>query len=428
VTVLEAPLSPVGVGDQAMSFGGVLGGDLLQAFSLELRYGAACTPPTVAFQPAELACSCEVADACGATLAFTLAGGGTLALGGDLRTYPATRVTVDACLEPVRDPVARGVACIDDSGGTLTGTHQRGYEPDAPPGVDVRLLVATGFEGVLLGASAYDRLRGRGAAAALLAAGNLVPLRFASHPDPLMAARATLGGAAPSSAPDGGAPGGGAPDGGAPPPPPPASLVLVGREGLLGACGELARSRRLRWRAPLSNARAGMLEGRQTGDDDVFAPDCGSNPSVPDRKSCLVRVDGGVCGDPDRCNDVDQPAAAVVELDDPLPIYVVDDGASILQEVNFDIGSQLPSVEGVIGTEVLARLETRIDYPNGRLIARCAAGASGCTVYPRYVCPDQVADCGPRGGNASDLCNAPSEIPRFTTAADLCLGAPVDRR
>src|SRR5205814_1817927 len=137
----------------------------------------------------ELACSCAVADTCAATLPFTLAGGGSLALGDDIYNYPATRVTVDACLEPVRDPIGRGVACLDAS-----RHHQRGYEVDTPPGVDVRLLVATGFPGVLLGASAYDRLRGRGAAAALLAVtGNLVALRFPGHSEPVMAARAVLG-------------------------------------------------------------------------------------------------------------------------------------------------------------------------------------------------------------------------------------------
>src|SRR5207249_4298336 len=101
---------------------------------------------------------------------------------------------------------------------------------------------------------------------------------------------------------------------------------------LLGACDELARSRRLRARAAsCSDTSAGATC------DDV---------GCPDPHGCLACVPGGVCGDPNRCNDRNQPAAAVVELDDPIPIFVVDDASPLLQEPNFDVRPELSDIEG----------------------------------------------------------------------------------
>jgi hypothetical protein len=415
-STLEKPLATAGVGDQAITFGGILGGDLLQGYSLELSYSGGCSP-SIALKAAELACSCQIADDCAAVLPFTLAGGGQFNIGDDVYNYVPTRVTLDACLEPVPDPVARGVACLDAS-----RVYQPGYEPSSAPGVDVRLLVATGFPGVVLGASAYDRLRRRGAAAALRAAqsASLVALHFPAHDDPVLAAVASLGPVTTSATDggtlDGGGLDGGALDGGAASGAAArAALALVGREGLLGACGELARSRRIRWRAGQGSASS----------FDAFPPSCGGSCPGDDTTTCLRQLPGNVCGSPDRCCDVSQPAAAVVEVDDPIPIYVVDDGAPILQEVNFDVEPQLSAVEGVVGSELLARLATRIDYPNRRVIARCAGATSGCTTFPRYSCPDQVADCGPHGQNASDLCNPPAAI--LPPGGPLCLPAPIAR-
>ena len=101
---------------------------------------------------------------------FTLAGGQDTTLQGQTRitigsnqySYPPTRVLLDACLEPLPDPVATQTCVLP--GGTCPGNPAY-----VPSGVDVKLIVATGFPGVALSANAYDRLRGAGAAAALLA-------------------------------------------------------------------------------------------------------------------------------------------------------------------------------------------------------------------------------------------------------------------
>ncbi len=397
VSVLTTPLGQVGVGRALLDLtggasgtpGGILGGDLLQWFSVKLDYSTGA--PTVSLLPGDTACSCAVADEGRVQLGFTLAGGGTFQLGdGTILTYPPTRVTLDACLEPNTDPLSRGQTCLSGGertdGGVVVGGsfNDTEYAVDGLPGTDVKLLVATGFPGVLLGTSVWDRMRGQGAAEALLAAGNLTDLHFAGRATPVPAAHATLGNDDPAVHR--------------------LALALIDRQGLLGACGELNRSRRLRAYSTTPT----------TGD---VGPNCDDNDACPPGlgpTSCLqcASSPGAACTDErgiDRCNDRKQSATAYIELSGPIDVWVVDDGAPILQEVNFDVRPALPDVEGVIGTELLARLAARIDYPNGRVEAGCAC-VPGCTAYPAWTCPALNDDCGRSGQNALDLCTPPSAI------------------
>ena len=398
VPVLATPLGSITAHDPAAPggplLGGVLGGDLLQQFQLVIDYQSS----SISLLPPEVGCSCALADACEAVFPFTLAGGGVYQLGDQVFTYPATRVTVDACLQPVVDPQSQGLCC--DDGAKLP----MGFTADGAPGVDVRLLVATGFPGVLLGASAYDRLcdaatRFLGVPAASCPSSSVLlaqaPPMVIDFPDPgLQVTRAAqlqlgqIGQTASTNIPL-------------------AALALVGREGLLSACGELARSRRLRAHPP-------------------EVSDCDS-PTTPaaDQLTCLQNLQSSgndVCQNPNRCNDRDQPAAAYIELDEPVPVWIVDSTTNILaRAINPDVQPQLSDVEGIIGTALLERLTTRIDYPNHRVIAHCAAGVAGCTTYPRYACPGgqaQADDCDP---DQAALCNPPSSL-RPGGAA--CLPAP----
>ena len=110
-------------------------------------------------------------------------------------------------------------------------------------------------------------------------------------------------------------------------------------------------------------------------------------------------------------------------MDAPLTVYIVPDTAPILQEVNFDVQPTLAAVEGVVGSELLARLEARIDYPNQRVIASCGC-VPGCTAYPRYACATGDSAVGDCGSEASTLCNPPSSI---VPGGPLCLPAPSDQ-
>ncbi|MFK4985689.1 hypothetical protein ACI4B7_28090, partial [Klebsiella pneumoniae] len=73
-------------------------------------------------------CSCQLADSCRAVFGFTLGGGGRVAFGDQIYGYPATRVTLDACLEAAPDPLGKR-ACRDPD----AGTYGAGYEIDQPP-------------------------------------------------------------------------------------------------------------------------------------------------------------------------------------------------------------------------------------------------------------------------------------------------------
>src|SRR5205823_5095219 len=132
-------------------------------------------------------CGCELASACQAVFPFTLLGGQqTIALGTNFYTYSATRVVLDACLEPEPDPVREGIKCTDVT--SPLGPVQRYL----PSGVDVKLLVATGFPGVAIGTSAFARLRGDAAVAAAMASPQM--LYLPDTPGGMLVGSATLGG------------------------------------------------------------------------------------------------------------------------------------------------------------------------------------------------------------------------------------------
>jgi hypothetical protein len=397
VPILDTPLASAGTAGAQfdLSGGAILGGDLLQRFSLALDYGAG--GPAVSLLPADLDCSCAVADSCRATFPFTLAGGGTLTLGSEVISYPPTRVTLDACLEPYPDPLAANQPCLQSN------ALAPAYAVDGRPGVDVRLLLATGFQGLLLGASAWDRLHGPGAAAALLGTPT-EKLYFPGRADPIPAASARLGATGQRAA-----------------------LALVDRLGLLGPCAELNRSRRLRiWQATRpDNFGPKCPEGSLFGSAHNECPQEGA-------ATCLQCLKGQSCIDArgiDRCSDRNQPAASFIEIDDEFPVWVVDDAAPILQEINFDVAPKLSAVEGIAGTTLLSRLAARIDYPGSRVLAACAPAATGCATYPRFTCPTgpDSGDCGIRGQDSSALCNPPSALP-VSAGADggmpACLPAP----
>ncbi|MCA1663911.1 MAG: hypothetical protein LC659_06545, partial [Myxococcales bacterium] len=127
VQLFEGPLGLIGVSSAATRVGGVIGGDNLSQFAVGFDYRA--TAPTMTLTENLTQCDCELAPsctrqgACYAVLPFTLAGGQDTALQGQTRitigrdqySYPSTRVLLDACLEPLPDPVAT-TACVQPGG------------------------------------------------------------------------------------------------------------------------------------------------------------------------------------------------------------------------------------------------------------------------------------------------------------------------
>jgi hypothetical protein len=386
VQLFEGPLGSLGVAAAATRMGGVIGGDNLSRFAVGLDYRGPAPTMTLTEKRTECDCelapSCERQSACYAVLPFTLAGGQDTALQGQTRitlgqdqyTYPATRVLLDACIEPLADPVVT-TPCVQP------GESCPGNPAYLPSGVDVKLVVATGFPGVALSANAYDRLRGAGAAATLLA-GPLTTLHLVDPADEgpvgdgVQVATATLGRTAAAGDP------------GASP------LALVsGKEPFFGPCASLARSRRIRRAyiaatpadADFERQHPGQCSGEHCCLIDNARP-CGAEAYLA---GCNHATNGATI-----CNDSsdDTPAAAVVELESPLSIYVMPDVTPLLVGLNADVRPTVATIDGVIGTAALAQLVTTVDYPSSRFIAQCVS-ETDCIAYPRLSLPS-ILDCG----------------------------------
>jgi hypothetical protein len=332
------------LGASGFPIGGVLGGDNLQRWVLQLDYR---TQPTLTIFDQLTPCDCELADEGQVAMRFALAGGGAdrdVVIGDNVIAYPPSRILLEACLEPLNDPLSQNMQCATNV--------PLGQDPNPPPnadhylasGVDARLIVSTGFPGMALSESMFDRLRGQGAAAAA----PTTQLHFPDQADDgdqsqgLTVGTATLGRTEV------------------------AALVLVARQNYLGACAEVARSRRQR-RSPVEAPR--RLDSDPTLTESCFLTD-----------ACA----GG--GEPSECDDFERKwfVAPMLEFDDPIPIYIVSDGAPILVGINADVRPASATVDGIIGTELLERVVGYIDYPQHRISMRCVAG-TGCLGYPTFV-------------------------------------------
>lgn len=377
--LFEGPLGTLGVGADSVRLGGVIGGDNLSRFAVALDYRGAA--PTMTLTSNVTPCNCELAPSCvraecNAVLPFSLAGGNDTALqsqtrvvlGNDLYTYPASRVLFDACVEPYVDPIADPNEVCADRGVADCPVNPKYL----PSGVDMKLVVATGFPGVALSASAWDRLHGPGAAASLLA-GPTVQLHLGDPADEgpigagVQAAPARLG-----RAPSGTEPG-------------TSALALVSSEKYFGPCASLARSRRVR-RYYTTGGGASPESGCRL-DANRPCADATLNAFVA---ACSNANNGSLCSD----TDDGTPIAAVVETKKPIDVYVLADETPLLVGINADVRPSNPTVDGIIGTSLLARLTTTLDYPGGRAIVRCAGGSDECAAYARMSIPNSTGDCG----------------------------------
>ena len=404
VQLFEGPLGFIGVSSAATRVGGVIGGDNLSRFAVGFDYRGA--QPTMTLTESLTQCDCELApacdrqDACFAVLPFTLAGGQDTTLQGQTRitigqdqySYPPTRVLLDACLEPLPDPVDT-TACV------RPGESCPGHPAYLPSGTDVKLVVASGFPGVALSANAYDRLRGAGAAAALLA-GPLTTLHLVDPADEgpvgagVQVATTTIGHVPATN------------DLGASP------LAFVsGKEPFFGPCASLARSRRIR-RAYIAatpadsdfeHANPGQCSGEHCCLVDYFGTRACLGAGGDYAKQCHDSTNGATT-----CNDssYDTPAAAVVELKSPLSIYVMPDVTPLLVGINADVRPTAATVDGVIGTAALAQLVATIDYPGSRFIAQCVR-EDDCVAYPRLSLPSRLDSCGSFCAGPKDLLLCP---------------------
>ncbi len=368
IQLFVAPFGASGL-DTAVATSGVLGGDNLQHFVLGLRYQPA---PTLTLTDQLVQTQCDLSRRCAAVLPFSLTGGRQLIdLGDDVFHYTASYVLVDACLEAALDPLEPALTCSTIPGCATApdvAACEADYQRYVPHGVDIRLAVSTGFPGLGIGASAYDRLGHTPTAGQLLTAGGHT-LSLPSQLAPMTVAQATLGIPATSSH-----------DGAAR-----AAVTLVQLDGFFGACATVARSRRLRRVQPEHLPLPVLLSGEVNPENTCLRKPPNRNAGDPrnDVLDELLVSCSKKSGSTGNCDDTSSNAHtnAYVDISGTVPIILLPDTALALQSINADVRPQSAAVEGIIGTEVLARMATTIDYANNRIVMTCTDPS--CRTFPR---------------------------------------------
>lgn len=349
--VLPIPLGPVG--DGSLVPGGVLGGDLLHSFSVELRLAGPCpepltgTCPSLTFWTHLGATQAFLEDAGFAVLNFTQDGGGEVTANGDpdflgLRgplTLAASRVVLRACavpsaFSPPTDPAAPPPpACCTAADALKQST-----------GADLSLLVATGVGPLVLSTSAWTRVVADAAAHTpplLLpqvppsGAPSATPLLVATWPTPIPV---LLWAAIPRYA-----------------------LVNLeaGANNDPGPCVELARARRT----------------------EIVSSNTVNNPAL---RTCAQPCDL----DPNQSGEA-QNSAAYLEIGGNVPVAVIADTEPFLQGLRFDILPEGPELDGLVGAQALGAARLELDYLSSpsRAVFSCEAGVPRTSCWAAARCP-----------------------------------------
>jgi hypothetical protein len=344
IGLFELPLGAVG--DAATMPGGVVGGDLMHAFSVELRFARPCPGAATDGGAAGAPCSSVtfwrhqgaslgfLEDAGYAVLRFTAFGGGETTANSPpdflgLRapvTLPPTRVVLRACAAP-------RVFSRDEP---LQQCCARGDEITRSTGVDLSLLLATGVGPMVLSRSAWTRV-----AATLTPAPTTTPgtLLVATWPTPITADWTSL----------------------------PRFALVDGFDppstGDEGPCVDLGRARRIEWTAAQAAAQA-----QQPPAVSACAQPCDTDPTTPS----------------DSLN-----SAAYIELGGAIPVAIVKDAEPYLQALRFDIRPEGPDIDGLVGAGALGAARLEVDYLSDtpRAIFSCEVGSTPDTCYAASRCP-----------------------------------------
>ena len=267
-------------------------------------------------------------DACDAIFAQPFRGGGTLIVGGTELPFVGRRVLVSACAAPV--PVPRGVFPLPEASVASEAGELGPRSVPQKRGVDLLLVTSTSFGITVLSEAAYRRylLAEQGFSedqiVAHLAALPTSSLSILSGP---ISGRLT-------SLP---------------------SLALVGKSTQRGACGDIYAHRYL--------TRGGVDEGRYL------------SPCSPRTLACP-------------CDRLPCGAPAAIEISEAVDVLVIADGDPLLTGLRTELRPDQAEVDGVIGTDLLARLTVDIDYPNNRVLMRCAGDLFGPSCMTRPELPN----------------------------------------
>jgi hypothetical protein len=348
VSILRLPL--LAIGDGTLAPGGILGGDILRRFSVDIRFGATC--PNATGTGSEI-CSAMtfwnhlgadlgyLQDSGYAVLRFSLFGGGEVTALGDPDfigergplVLASTRIVLRACAVPdAFDPTAPRVQCCKEADAVRLAS-----------GIDLALMVDTGVGPLVLSEAAWIRIKARLATTptpAVETPGG--PLQIATWPEAI----------------------------------PTVTWSTIPRYALVdletgaatdpGPCVELGRARRI------------------------------ERVSVQIASDIALGVAPTACTEP--CdNDVREPdksqnSAAYLELagpQTPIPVAVIRDDEAYLQGLRFDIRPEGPELDGVIGAAALGRARLEIDYVSGpsRAVFSCEPGVPREECWAAARCP-----------------------------------------
>ena len=346
VSLLKLPLSPAG--DGSVIPGGILGGDILRNYSVDIRFGATC-PGSL---PTDTALCSSVTfwghlgpdlgfleDSGYAVLRFSLFGGGEVSAEGDpdflgqrgpLVLQP-TRVVFRTCAapKPFLPTDARDTCCQESDAQRLK------------TGVDLALMLDTGVGPLVLSRSAWTRVLAALAAQAdpaAMPAEMSGTLDIATWPTPIPATWSTI---------------------------PRFALVDNETGGATdpGPCVELGRSRRIEQVSVIVQA----AEAMQVATDVCTQP----------------------CDNDAREADKSQNSAAYLELNGTIAVAVIADEEPYLQGLRFDVRPEGPELDGVVGAGALGQSRVEIDYASDskRAVFSCEQGVERAKCFAAARCP-----------------------------------------
>jgi hypothetical protein len=348
VSVLRLPLQPVG--DASTTLGGVLAGDILRRYSVEMRFGALCADgmnlcssmtiwphlgPDLGF----------LQDAGYAVIRFALAGGGEVTADGDpdflgqrgpLVVAPS-RIVFRTCAVPkdfapmpLPTPI---VTCCKETDAEAPGTKT---------GIDLAMVLDTGVGPMILSNTAWlrivDELVAQLGPTAKPVEGPDSQLLIATWPTPIPARWSTL---------------------------PRYALVDLetGPATDPGPCVELARARRL------EQVSFQIVQDATNGVQTMACTQpCDADPREPDKA---------------------QNSAAYVEVTGQIPVAIIADDSPYLQGYRFDLRPEEPEIDGVIGAAALGRSRVEIDYISSpaRAAFSCESDALRAECFAAARCP-----------------------------------------
>ncbi|MCD6500078.1 MAG: hypothetical protein J7M25_17435 [Deltaproteobacteria bacterium] len=348
-----APLPSIGTSDHMAQYSGILAGDLLRAYAIRLAYqdDPECHLPWSDEQFATISFIQEFSDT-----SKELGRDGFAVLhihlsgGGHYLVGGDSRnlgaTRIGVGICIEPDPFDLSTIALSDV------VDQEDLVSKIPvSGTDAYLLVATGTLPLVLGHNAFQRLKAAGADRSPPETYESTPKMLYQQSEAIEAEATTI-----------------------------TRIAVVGNSSDgLGPCGELARSRRTQW-IHTYRSEADWTSGAW---------------KLTHGSAAVAEFDGSR-----------DATAGTGRLD----VYAVPDESNLLQGIRFEVGADLPQVDGLIGHEFLRRFQMIIDYPGSRLVLRCARyrlpsgqtcdatavetnGESCCESTGRCLCPMSSPCC-----------------------------------